>query len=83
MPAVKETLMYKATALLLFAGLLFGCSSTASGPRPKVQEANSQKGGCYQADWQAQTAPVINKRSGPDELGQYDAEHGDQDAGCR
>jgi hypothetical protein len=41
------------------------------------------QGDCGQSNWQAQTAPVINKRLGPEVLEQYDAEHPEPDQGCQ
>ena len=56
--------MVKTLALLMIAGALAACGSNPKAP--KVPETPEQDKGCYQADWQAETNPVINKRSGPD-----------------
>ncbi len=71
--------MTKALPLLLLAAVLSGC---ASKPAPAAPERVPGKGGCYQADWQAETAPVINKRLGPDGLEKYDPETQAQGQGC-
>jgi hypothetical protein len=73
--------MTKALPLLplLLAGVLAGC---ASKPAPAVHEQVPGKGGCYQADWQAETTPVISKRLGPDGLEKYDPEHQAPGQGC-
>lgn len=71
--------MTKALPLLLLAGVLAGC---ASKPAPAAAEQVPGKGGCYQADWQAETAPVISKRLGPDGLEKYDPEHQAPGQGC-
>ena len=66
--------------LLIVAALLAGCSSA-----PQVgsdAEAKPPEEGCYQADWQAETAPVINKRLGPDGLDKYETPSKAQEQGC-
>lgn len=73
--------MTKALPLLLLAGLLAGCAHKAD-TAPKVPEQVPGKGGCYQADWQAETVPVINKRLGPDGLEKYDTEQQAPGHGC-
>ncbi len=73
--------MTKALPLLLMVGLLAGCAGK-SATAPAVPEAVPGKGGCYQSDWQAETAPVINKRLGPDGLEKYDPERQVQGQGC-
>ncbi|WP_248806411.1 hypothetical protein [Pseudomonas sp. MWU13-2100] len=67
--------MVKSLTLLVLLGLLVGCAD-----KPKVGPAANK--GCYQADWQAETAPVINKRLGPDGLEKYDASSGTREQGC-
>lgn len=72
--------MVKTLLLLLFAGLLAGCGST-----PQTQSepaAGEPEKGCYQADWQAETAPVINKRSGPEALDKYETPAKAKEHGC-
>ncbi|NBA96662.1 hypothetical protein [Pseudomonas sp. R5(2019)] len=71
--------MFKALPLLIVIGLLGGCGS--SQPAPQKDDGRPQ-GGCYQSEWQAETAPVINKRAGPESLDKYDAEHQQQARGC-
>ncbi|MCY1175155.1 hypothetical protein D3C76_1002760 [compost metagenome] len=71
--------MVKAWPLFIVAALVTGC---ASSPEPGEQAPGQPKGGCYQSEWQAETAPVINKRSGPDGLEKYDAENQQKARGC-
>lgn len=78
MPAMSGVEPCGWLALALAALLLAAC---ASAPAPAVQAAKPGAGLCGEANWQAQTAQVINKRLGPDVLDQYDAEHPEQ--GCR
>ncbi|WP_407314712.1 hypothetical protein [Pseudomonas sp. nanlin1] len=60
-------------SLAVAVAMLAGC---ASGPGPQAPE--ERKGvappGCSQSEWQAETAPVINKRMGPDGLDKYEAD---------
>ncbi|NBF05400.1 hypothetical protein GV819_24210 [Pseudomonas sp. Fl5BN2] len=72
--------MVKTLPLLIAAALLAGCSST-----PQAQsgsEAGEPEKGCYQADWQAETAPVINKRLGPEGLEKYETPSKAKEQGC-
>lgn len=73
--------MVKPLPLLILVGLLAGCagSPSASSDEPV---ADPEGRGCDQADWQAETAPVINKRSGPEGLDKYDARPKAQEHGC-
>ncbi|WP_455929367.1 hypothetical protein [Pseudomonas fluorescens] len=74
--------MIKSLALVIAAGLLAGCGSTPSAaPEAQVPGA-APKQSCYQADWQAETMPVINKRIGNERLEQYDAAPNGQEQGC-
>ncbi|CAD5203302.1 hypothetical protein [Pseudomonas sp. FEN] len=64
--------------LLILVGLLAGCAGKpTAGPA-----AERAPRGCDQADWQAETAPVINKRLGPDGLEKYDTSSGTRERGC-
>ncbi|MGP0013058.1 hypothetical protein [Pseudomonas sp.] len=73
--------MVKPLVLLILAGVLVGCADRHSvGPAAEVAPAADK--GCYQADWQAETAPVINKRLGPDGLEKYDTSSGTREQGC-
>jgi len=72
--------MVKTLALLIVAGLLAGCASTHRAT-PESEGGEPEKG-CYQADWQAETAPVINKRLGPDGLDKYETRSGSREHGC-
>ncbi|WPP00259.1 hypothetical protein SFA35_02375 [Pseudomonas sp. HR96] len=69
---------YAGAALL--AALLAACASKPPLKPPPTQAARPAAG-CEQSDWQAQTAPVINKRLGPDVLEQYDGKDSDS-SGC-
>ncbi|MFD2643861.1 hypothetical protein [Pseudomonas japonica] len=71
--------MIKRLSLMLVTVALGACSST-SDVAPDSPAA--EKGGCYQSEWQAETAPVINKRLGPDGLEKYDDEHQRRAKGC-
>ncbi|KFE54717.1 lipoprotein [Pseudomonas syringae] len=63
--------MLKPLQLLLIAGVLAGCAS-----EPEAEEAVSEPAlahlGCYQANWQAETVPVIYKRGGSAVLEKYE-----------
>jgi predicted small lipoprotein YifL len=72
--------MVKTLALLIIAGSLAACGSNPKAP--KVLETPEQDKGCYQADWQAETNPVINKRSGPDGLDKYETQTPAKEHGC-
>ena len=72
--------MVKMLSLLIVAGLLAGCAS-APQTRPAPGAIEPQDG-CDQADWQAETAPVINKRSGPEGLDKYETPAKTREHGC-
>ncbi|KAI2693825.1 MULTISPECIES: hypothetical protein [unclassified Pseudomonas] len=72
--------MVKTLALLIVAGSLAACGSNPKAtPEPAPSEVEK---GCYQADWQAETNPVINKRSGPDGLDKYETQTPAKERGC-
>ncbi len=74
--------MIKSLALVIAAGVLAGCGSTPSTtPEPGTPRPASNKS-CYQADWQAETMPVINKRIGNERLEKYDSAPNGQEQGC-
>ncbi|WP_338478798.1 hypothetical protein VRB68_22515 [Pseudomonas trivialis] len=73
--------MIKSLALVIAVGLLAGCGSTPSAP-PAPEKAAAPQNSCYQADWQAETMPVINKRIGNERLEKYDAAPNGQEQGC-
>lgn len=77
--------MFRATAALLLSATLAACGSAPrdAGVVPGQAEVARPHGGCAQSDWQAQTAPVINKRQGNEALEKYEAESQEQGAGCR
>jgi hypothetical protein len=71
--------MVKRLPVFVLVGLLGACSSN---PAPEADQPDAPNGGCYQSEWQAETAPVINKRLGPDGLEKYDDEHQRRAQGC-
>ncbi len=74
--------MIKSLALMIAAVLLAGCSSTPSA-EPEAGNAKAPLNkSCYQADWQAETMPVINKRIGNERLEKYDSAPNGQEQGC-
>ncbi|WDU62631.1 hypothetical protein LRS56_28600 [Pseudomonas poae] len=74
--------MIKSLALVIAAGVLAGCGSTPSAtPEPGKPRPAPNKS-CYQADWQAETMPVINKRIGNERLEKYDSAPNGQEQGC-
>lgn len=73
--------MIKPFALVIAAGLLTGCGSAPKAPADDAPGAAPHKG-CYQADWQAETMPVISKRIGPDGLEKYDSPPKGKEQGC-
>ncbi|MCK1786375.1 MULTISPECIES: hypothetical protein [Pseudomonas] len=74
--------MIKSLALVIAAGLLAGCGSTPSAAPAPGKAPPAQKKNCYQADWQAETMPVINKRMGNERLEKYDSAPNGQEQGC-
>jgi len=72
--------MVKTIALLIVAGLLAACGSN---PKAKPEPAPpAPDKGCYQAEWQAETNPVLNKRSGPEGLDKYESQAPAKEHGC-
>ena len=72
--------MVKTLALLIVASSLVACGSN---PKATAEPAPSESDkGCYQADWQAETNPVLNKRSGPDGLDKYETQTPAKEHGC-
>ena len=72
--------MVKTLALLIVAGSLVACGSNPKA-KPEPAPSGSEKG-CYQADWQAETNPVLNKRSGPEGLDKYETQAPAKEHGC-
>ncbi len=72
--------MVKSLALLLLTGTL---AARGSNPKAEATPAPSepQKTG-HQADWQAETNRVLNKRSGPDGLEKYETQTPAKEHGC-
>ena len=80
MQALKGSMdMVKALPLLMIAGFLAGC---AGSPEPSPEAATPEESGCYQADWQAQSVPLVNKRSGPEALEKYETPQSSKERGC-
>ncbi|WP_413793032.1 MULTISPECIES: hypothetical protein [unclassified Pseudomonas] len=73
--------MVKTFTLLLASTILVACSSSPQAPAPQTGTAMPEEG-CYQADWQAETNPVLNKRSGPDGLDKYETQTPAKEHGC-
>ncbi|MGK9416775.1 hypothetical protein ACSSUR_11545 [Pseudomonas cedrina] len=74
--------MIKSLALVIAAGLLAGCGSTPSAAPAPGKPVPAPEKSCYQADWQAETMPVINKRIGNERLEKYDSAPNGQEQGC-
>ncbi|MDF4209319.1 hypothetical protein P2W50_22030 [Pseudomonas protegens] len=72
--------MVKTLPLLIAVALLAGCSSAPKAT--PAEDASEVQKGCYQADWQAETAPVINKRLGPEGLEKYETPSKAREQGC-
>jgi len=71
--------MVKLLPLLMIAGLLAGCAGSSE---PAPEAATPEESGCYQADWQAQSLPLVNKRSGPQALEKYESPTPSNVRGC-
>ena len=72
--------MVRTLMLLIAAGMLAACGSNPKATPESAPSASDK--GCYQADWQAETNPVINKRSGPDGLDKYETQTPTKEHGC-
>jgi hypothetical protein len=63
--------MFRPLPLLIIAGVLAGCAS-----KPEAEEVAREPAlvqlACYQANWQAETVPVIYKRGGEAVLDKYE-----------
>ncbi|PVZ15578.1 MULTISPECIES: lipoprotein [unclassified Pseudomonas] len=72
--------MNRPIAVLGLAALLAACSGkpVSEPPGPEAPAG----GGCRQAGWQAETAPVISKRQGQEALERYDPEAQAAGSGC-
>lgn len=74
--------MIKRLSLFTIAGLMVGCASS-----PEADEAPIAPPvvhvSCYQAGWQRETVPVIDKRGGQEAVDKYDAAPSGTGAGCR
>ncbi|WLG96233.1 hypothetical protein [Pseudomonas sp. FP198] len=73
--------MVKTFMSLIAATLLVACSSSPQATAPDTPVPVPEQG-CYQADWQAETNPVLNKRSGPDGLDKYETQAPVKEHGC-
>lgn len=64
-------------------GLVILLAACSSAPPPEAPEPGKPSGGgCRQAGWQAETAPVISKRQGQEALERYDPEAQAAGSGC-
>jgi len=72
--------MVKTWTLLSLTVVLVACGSQPQAT-PEVVPSEPASG-CYQADWQAETNPVLNKRSGPDGLDKYETQTPTKEHGC-
>lgn len=76
--------MFKGLPVLLLV-LLAGCSSAPGGSAAvpaKGEVGGKARGNCAQSNWQAETAPVINKRQGNEALEKFDGEEQEAGSGC-
>ena len=71
--------MVKLLPLLMIAGFLAGCAGSS---KPAPEAATPEESGCYQAEWQAQSVPLVNKRSGPEALEKYESPQPSKEHGC-
>ncbi|ROM69133.1 hypothetical protein BK653_14290 [Pseudomonas brassicacearum] len=74
--------MVKTFTLLMAVTMLVACSSSPKAPSVPETGTPAPEEGCYQADWQAETNPVLNKRSGPDGLDKYETQTPAKEHGC-
>jgi uncharacterized protein YcfL len=74
--------MVKTFMALMAATLLAACSSSPDKTTAPDNATPVPEDGCYQADWQAETNPVLNKRSGPDGLDKYETQAPVKEHGC-
>jgi hypothetical protein len=63
--------MLRPLPLLIIAGLLAGCASEPEAEEV-VREPTVVHLSCYQANWQAETVPVIYRRGGDAVLEKYE-----------
>ncbi|MGV8920439.1 MAG: hypothetical protein ACOH2R_22005 [Pseudomonas sp.] len=74
--------MFKRLSLFCIAGLMVGCASA-----PEADEAQPalhvDHPSCYQAGWQEETVPVIDKRGGQEALDKYESAPKGPQTGCR
>lgn len=75
--------MFKSLPPLVLLAVLAGCSSAPGDAAGVPAQVAKPRGGCAQSEWQAQTAPVINKRQGNEALEQYASDTQEQGSGCR
>ena len=77
--------MFRSLPAIVLLALLAGCASAppsdAAVPA-RGEVGNKAKGSCAQSNWQAETAPVINKRQGNEALEKYDGEEQEPGSGC-
>lgn len=78
---VKGIYMVKRLPLFVIAGLMAGCASEPGAEDAKAAP-KAPRASCYEADWQAETVPIIYKRGGPDALDKYEVMPAEVKAGC-
>lgn len=69
--------------IVLWAAGLAACSGSPPAVIGTPAEPGKPARGCAQSEWQAQTAPVINKRQGNEALEEYAVEVQEEANGCR
>ena len=77
--------MFRSLPAVVLLALLAGCASappSGAAVPAKGEAGNKTKGSCAQSNWQAETAPVINKRQGNEALEKYDGEEQEPGSGC-
>lgn len=79
---VKGSDMIKRLSLFAIAGLMVGCASSPEAEEAPVAQP-VRHASCYQAGWQQETVPVIDKRGGQEALDKYDAASSGAGTGCR
>lgn len=73
--------MVKTFTLLTAATMLAACSGSPKATAPETATPTPEEG-CYQAQWQAETNPVLNKRLGPDSQDKYETQTPAKEHGC-
>ncbi|UFH49706.1 hypothetical protein [Pseudomonas sp. KNUC1026] len=74
--------MIRHVASMALAVMLAACSNPQAQAPGTPEQGVPAQGGCRQAGWQAETAPVISKRQGQEALERYDPEAQPAGSGC-